>query len=134
MERECAECSGPFEAKRRTAKYCGGKCRVRATRRRANGGESPEPALLPTDVRGSLPIVEATRRELAAAGRVDSMLGQQALELAARMHSAVDTGSAIASLSRELRAVVSAALADAPVKADPLDELADRRRRKASGG
>lgn len=72
-------------------------------------------------------------RELEAAGRLETVLGQQAVKLAERMCSQFDTGSATASVSRELRAVMDAALAGAPKAADSLDELANRRKLKASG-
>ena len=78
--------------------------------------------------------MQAVRAELEAADRLETALGQQAVVLAGLMGSQFDTGAAKASLSRELRAVMDAALADAPKAADRLDELAERRRRKASGG
>ena len=89
-----------------------------------------EPAPSPDDVP---PLVAATRRELQAADRLDSVAGQQALKLAERMYGLFDTGSAIAALSRELRAAMAEALKDAPRAGDSLDELAERRRRKAAG-
>jgi hypothetical protein len=79
------------------------------------------------------PLVAAIRRELEGARRLDTALGRQAMRLAERMHSMMDTGSAVAALSRELRAVMAEALAGVPAKADGLDELAARRERKASG-
>lgn len=132
MTRSCESCGKPFEAKRSTAKYCRSGCRVRATRKRAS-----EPAevveLGPSEPAvDESPLVKAVRLELEAAGRLESSLGQQALELARHMASPFDTGSARASVSRELRAVMDAALADAPKAADALDELALRRRDKAS--
>jgi hypothetical protein len=78
-------------------------------------------------------LVAAIEAELEAAGRLDTALGRQALRLAQRMHSEFDTGSAIAALSRELRATMAEALKDATPVADPLDELAARRSRKAAG-
>jgi len=41
-----------------------------------------------------------------------------------------DTGSGTASLSKELRSVMAAALRDAPAAGDPIDELRARRDRK----
>jgi hypothetical protein len=76
--------------------------------------------------------VAAVRAELEAADRLGTALGQQALALAERMSSKFDTGSAVAAVSKELRAVMDAALANAATAADALDELSARRRAKAS--
>jgi hypothetical protein len=55
----------------------------------------------------------------------------QCVFLAERLSaSTFDTGSAVAAVSRELRATMTAALADVPVANDPLDELRARRDRK----
>ena len=59
------------------------------------------------------------------------MLGQVALLLAERMCE-FDTGSGTAALSKELRAVMVAAVQGAPAAADPVDELRARRDRKRS--
>lgn len=74
-------------------------------------------------------LVNAVRAELEAAGRLDSVLGQVALLLAARMCD-YDTGSGTATVSTELRSVMAAALRDAPAAGDPIDELRRRRDRK----
>ncbi|KQH75586.1 hypothetical protein AO501_25245 [Mycobacterium gordonae] len=84
------------------------------------------------------PLVAATKRELEAAGKLDSMLGQQALALAARM-SGADTVAGYASLSRELRTVMAAAIGTAPAappaagQGDEVDELRARRDAKRAG-
>jgi len=75
----------------------------------------------------------AVLAELVAAGRESSSLGVQALALAGRIDAGRDTGAAIASLSRELRATVEAALKGVAAKADGLDDLARRREKKAAG-
>ena len=128
MKVTCGNCGKPFEAQRATAKFCGGTCRQRANRRAANKPrpEPPPAAAIPPES-----LVDAVRRELDAAGRLEHPLGLQALMLAERMCSPFDTGSAVASVSKELRAVMDAALADAPKAADSLDELAHRREKKA---
>lgn len=74
-------------------------------------------------------LVEAVERSLAAADALETIAGQAALVLAARMGSPVETGSAVAALSRELSGLVAAAVRSAPVS-DPLDELRRRRDRK----
>lgn len=84
------------------------------------------------------PLVAATKRELETAGKLDSMLGQQALALAARM-SGADSVAGYASLSRELRTVMAAAIGTAPAappaagQGDEVDELRARRDAKRAG-
>ncbi len=81
-------------------------------------------------------LVEALRRELESAGRLETALGQQAVALAVKLASPFDTGSAMAAVSRELRAVREAALGGAGQDASPLsrarDELAARRSRRSA--
>jgi hypothetical protein len=124
MGRSCAGCGESIEQRHPSAKYCSDTCRQRGSRkgRQAASVDSAEP-----------PLVAAVRRELQAAGRLDGVLGQQAVELARQMASPFDTGSARASVSRELRAVMAEALADAPAADDALDELTQRRMRKTAG-
>lgn len=135
MIKTCAHCGTAFEARTARARYCGSTCRARASEKAKRDGATPAP--MPVAPVQSAPsaggLVDAVRRELEAAQRLDSFLGQQALGLAARIGAGSDTGSAVAALSKELRAVMDAALADAPKAADALDELSERRRRKASG-
>lgn len=63
------------------------------------------------------------------ADRLDTVLGQQALALAAQIVSPFQTGAGVASLSKELRAVMAEAMRGVAAAADPVDEL--RRRRDA---
>lgn len=125
MTRNCDACGKEFEAKRSTAKYCGGTCRQRGNRR--PNGVVPMPA---PDESG---LVGSIRAELERVGRLDTPLGQQAMALAERIGSPFDTGSAMAALSRELRAVMVEAMAGANVAASALDELRARRDRKRTG-
>jgi hypothetical protein len=76
-------------------------------------------------------LVGSVRSDLARAGLVTSPLGQQALMLAQRIVRDEDTGSALASLHKELRLVLGQAMAGAPSEeGDLLDELAARRERR----
>lgn len=131
MDVTCATCGNTFQARRSSAKYCGKTCQKRSERQSKPAMQAAPD--VPVVEFPALPVVEATKRELEAAGRLETALGQQALRLAKRMHSEFDTGSALASISRELRAVMAEALKGAAPVADPLDELAERRRRKAAG-
>lgn len=127
----CVVCTRPFQALRSSAKYCDATCRQRAKRAGGVASVAALPERPPGDAEPDL--VAATRRELVRAKREDSVLGQQALALALRLSTgAADTGSAVASLSKELRAVMGEAMAGIPAAPDALDELMERRRRKVS--
>jgi hypothetical protein len=137
MRVRCSVCGKPFEAQRPTAKYCGSTCRVRQSRK---AKPAPDPASETPVVTPIKPLetvedslVTAVKADLEAAGRLETALGRQALRLAERMGSAFDTGSAIAALSRELRAVMAEALSGGEKAGDSLDELAARRVKKAAG-
>jgi hypothetical protein len=120
----CAACGCDFEGKNSRAKYCGSTCRSRGNRAGTSVFDvSPRPAGL----------LDVTRRDLQAAGRLDTVLGQQAVELAARIVSPMTTGAAVGTLSKELRLVMGQALKGGVV-ANPLDELRARRDRKRNAG
>lgn len=129
--RNCDSCGKPYEAKRASSKFCGDTCRKRAQRDPAPPSAGDE--VVPHDTPPSGALLEAVRAELIEGERLDTALGAQALEIAARMSSPFETGSSIASLSRELRAVMNDALKNAKKVADPVDELRQRRDRKWAG-
>lgn len=125
MQRSCDSCGKPYEARRKTSRFCSDTCRMRNQRApKSREPVSPKPS--GTDLQS------VTERELAAVGRLETVLGQQAIELAGRISSSHETGAAIASLSKEFRAVMEAAMEGVGVAADPLDELRARRERKRS--
>lgn len=125
MKATCKECKESFEAQRSTAEYCGVTCRSRARRKRRSE---------PTGEESDLEL--QVRAELEGAGRLECFNGQLALQLARKM-SAVDA-TGVASLSKELRTVMDAALAganpapaDEPAEAAPeVDEVQKARRRR----
>jgi len=136
----CQECGSLFEAKRRGSLFCGVNCRKRSSLRdieaRKEGKIAPVSAISPPDTADSPPesaLVLSTRRELAEAGVEDTVNGQIALRLAQKLSQPGDTGSAMASLARQLSAAMAEALAGGAKKADALDELMERRLKKASG-
>lgn len=131
MEATCAACGRSFEAKRSTAKFCGVTCRSRVHRAGTAGTvvALPSPAQPRAQSSG---LVGAIERELEAADRLDTVLGQQAVELAGRIVSPASSGASVATLSKELRAVMAAAMEGVEVAADPLDELQRRRDAKYS--
>jgi hypothetical protein len=90
------------------------------------------PSPVPTPGHES-PLVRTTRQALEDAGVLDSVAGQQALLLATRMTSPHETGAAVASMSKQLQAVVAEALKSVKLR-DPLDELRLRRDAKRVAG
>ena len=128
MQRTCDHCGRPYTAKHPSSRFCGAVCRKRAHRR---GEVRPVASLGAIDANGAeSELVAAVRRELDTAGRLETVLGQQALILAGKIGSAHETGSAVASLSKEFRTVMDAALDRADLEVNPLDELRARRERK----
>lgn len=125
MQRNCDMCGRTFEAKRKDARYCGSTCRNNRAR---SGGRTPQ---IP-DSENSL--VAATTAELESAGKLNTILGQQALVLARRMGTEV-TG--VAALSKELSRVIAEALGKSKTSAvsesDGIDELRRRRDAKRAG-
>ena len=133
VQRLCASCGRPYEAKRASSRFCGPTCRQRASRALAAG--IPPRASTPDD--HPVPPSElerATIRELEAAGRLQTAFGQVAVELARRIGSRRETGAAVAALARELGATMTAALAGVADAADPLDEIRARRDLKRHAG
>lgn len=129
MQRNCNFCGKAYEAKRPTSKFCGSSCRGKNST--AGGRTLVEQAA--RRARPSGKLVATTERDLAAAGVLDSILGAAAVELARAIESEV-SGSARASMTRELRALVGEVLGSAEAAADPLDELAARRDAKRASG
>ena len=132
-------CGVEFETKRAAAKYCSDRCRKRA--QRSTGGKviafgTAQAPSGPAPVREPGPLEAAARAELEAVDRAGTLAGTVVLALARRVDAAgpLDTGSAFASLTKELRAALAAALEGVQKADDPIDELReqrDRRRRRA---
>lgn len=125
-------CGTEFTAKNPRARFCSDRCRKRPQRTgQVVSIETPKP-----DASNAGPIEAATAAELTEAGRLDTMLGQTCLALARRLDTpGVDTGSAVASVTRELRATMTDATrgvgkASAPQSLQ--DELAARRARQGA--
>ncbi len=141
----CERCGSQFQAFKATARFCSATCRVAAHRAAKSGGavvslESRRRAERVAAMSGDVHDIEsAVRAELGEAG-LDSVLGQQAILLARRLDSQIDpSGSAVASLSKQLTALVAEALGKTGGKdeSDPLTEIqrsaAEVRRRFARG-
>lgn len=132
-ERSCDGCSKRYEAKRPNSRFCSTACRVRMNR--AGGSARVVPIDRATEP-GDSSTVAAVRAEMEDLGKADSPDCAAALSLAARLdHPHRETGSSLASVSRELRAV----RAEARISAKPAGAIAglrlvlDRTRAGAGG-
>jgi hypothetical protein len=72
-------------------------------------------------------VVEATRRELEAAGRLDTALGRATLKLAAQLDAGHDTGSSSAALARQFAAMLADATRGSEAEVTELDRLRMKR-------
>lgn len=117
----CAACGESFTAQRSTARYCSETCKKRAQR-------------APVASDGVSGLLATIQDQLRAAGRLETVPGQQALEVARQMTAPRQSGSAVAALSKELRALMAEAMKGVAVVADPVDELRRRRDAKRSAG
>lgn len=122
----CDLCGTPYQAKR-ASRYCSPACRSQASAARVGRKVVPtEPVVVESSV------AAAVRAELQAVGRLDTVAGQAALTLAARVDAQAETGAALAALVKQLHATMATATADASESLDVLDEL--RARREARRG
>ncbi|AOE44281.1 hypothetical protein SEA_EYRE_1 [Gordonia phage Eyre] len=135
MTKTCESCGQPFEAARRTARFCGATCRKRASRaggpapRRERQEQSPAaPTATPATAAStdSDDLVSSLITELDACGERSTLVGQQAIAIARRIVSPVETGASVATLSRELRALMAQVRRKGET-ADVVDEVTERR-------
>lgn len=128
MQRSCDFCGMSYLARSRSSRFCSSTCRLRNHR-------SPVRAVSALPVHASPPggLVAAITAEFEQSGLLGTVLAQQALVLARRVESPLESGSGVASASKELRTVV-AALRACRVEDDPLDELRRRREWKVAAG
>ena len=121
----CEQCETSFQATRSTRKFCSNECRQRAKRTRNDP---------PPDMSG---LLDTVRSELVTLGKVDTVHGQQALIVAARMTSGKETGSAVTSLSQELTRLMAQARAGAASEEDEVTRarrIRDEKRHRAFPG
>jgi hypothetical protein len=134
--RTCAECGvsiPPQQGSARPRKYCV-TCRPPRNRKNPRVIDLPGRQESPADAEpDESPLVVSYRTVLEKADRLSTPEGAHVMHLAALFASGQHTAAGAASLSRELRAAMESALVDAPRQADALDELAERRTRKATG-
>lgn len=128
MMRACEQCGRQYEARHGLSKTCGDACR----KARSRGKPSSPDVIVQNDAPVMVGLVDSTVAALDAAGRLNSVAGQQALRIAQAM-TGRETGSSLASLSKELSAVMALALAGVPVAGDSIDELKVRREARRAG-
>ncbi|GAC1375745.1 MAG: hypothetical protein NVSMB4_04130 [Acidimicrobiales bacterium] len=136
MTRSCAQCGLNYDASRPNSTYCGDTCRKRAQRAQKVAGSLPTAPERPeTPLDASEPaLVAAVRRELSEADRLTTVAGQVALELAVRVANRREMGSAVASLSKQLREAMAEAMVNVVAEASPLDEIRARRDARRNAG
>ena len=119
-----AICAGCDKRPTGQSKWCSQACRKRTAR----AGGPKVVHLSAPDTSPNQPSCESTAsRELEAAGRLDTTLGQACLVLARRIDANADTGSALAGAVKQLEATMAAATRGAQVQRTALDELRARR-------
>lgn len=85
----------------------------------------------PVGVKRTGPLA-ATRRALDAIGKRETPAGEVALVLAGRLEDPDCPATAMAAMSKELRATLTELGRDAPAVNDPVDELRKRRAARRS--
>lgn len=141
MDRSCEVCSTPYRPTRSTAKYCSPRCKKRAADKRVADRLAAERADAqpgPAETSPSTALVDQVRAELEEAGRLNTVIGRQALLLASRLETNTnDTGGSAAAVSKELRAVMAEAMSGVHQAEDPVqqsqDELKKRREKRKHG-
>lgn len=155
FEKACEECGVTFVAQRATAKFHSATCRVRANRRPTKTGRAKFDAEAVTaDVVQLRPgqkakkaqqaeksaagsttpppqvdgvLVEQIRASLEKAGALETIAGASALLLARQMERGQESGSAVASMTKELSRLVVEAKAEAgPRQQDAADDVMAR--------
>lgn len=140
--KKCARKGCRRSVKSETALYCADpaceRARARARRQKADraarGEAPPAPPSEDSAGRPAGGVFAATLVELEKAGRVNTPAGQSALALATRIdHSAEDSGSSVAQLSKQHLAALEVAMRGADERDDSIDELRARREKRARG-
>lgn len=75
-------------------------------------------------------VTAAVRATLENIGKTDTALGASALVLAERLDREGTADTAVAAMTKELRATLAELTKDAPAKGDPVDELRQRREKR----
>ncbi len=130
MQRACDACKTLYTAKSPLSRYCGSRCAKRA-QRMGLSRSAAEPAVVAVVPSSTGAVEAAVRSALEAAGRLSTPLGEVALVLARRLDApGGESGSALASVAKQLTMTLATVTADAPPADDLLNELRARRDRK----
>ena len=135
FERTCECCGQRFQAKNRTARYCSGACRMRVHRGAPAGPAAvTEPVTTPAVVVKPTGLVDQVRKTLERFGGEHTVPGVNAVLLATQMEAGDESGSALASMSKTLSALMEAAKAEAlPQRKDSVDDVSERVLEKLGG-
>jgi len=132
MKRECQRCGRKFSCQRSSAKWCSDRCKMQN-----HFDPRPRSTQVVEIPVADHPLVIATRRELEAAGALNSPLAAAAIILAEVIADPATRGAGMAAASRELSKTMAAALGRKPTVArapDPVDELTVRRSQRQKRG
>jgi hypothetical protein len=132
MQRQCEECGRKYTARRSTSKYCTTKCRSQHYNYEQRRNQPPgDPAL------EDHPLLVAVRKELEAAGRLDSTEGMLVIGLARQMVDPSISNAALVAASKELSRVMAEMRGRKPTvvrSPSPPDELTVRRSERVKRG
>ena len=127
--RQCRQCASDFVALSPRARYCSDACRSRARYQRVKRAPTADLYGLPIPAESN-DLAGAVATELQAAGRAHTVAGVAALTIARRIDACPESSAGLATLTRELRACMAEALADAFIGSSLLDDLAEQRRQR----
>jgi hypothetical protein len=121
MNANCAKCGGPIGRQigpggRR--KYCPTCSPQRDRPERRKSKRTPLTLTTGQPQQAATTVLEATRNALTDAGVQDTSTGRCAQILAARIDAGDETATGLVALTKELRATLNAALAEAPHEED----------------
>jgi membrane-bound lytic murein transglycosylase B len=138
--RTCEQCGKSLEGRSPRTRFCDSACRGKAARQpakvgtakaKADAGEKPDdaPAKPTYDT-----LAEQLKESLTSAQALDTIAGMAALRIAQQIDRGGDTGSAVATLSKELsRLVAEAKIEAAPKIKDAADGILERAAEKMAG-
>ena len=130
MERACDSCRTLYTPRSPLSRYCGSRCAKRA-QRTGLSRSAAEPAVVAVVPSGAGAVEAAVSDALEVAGRLSAPLGEVALVLARRLDApGGESGSALASVAKQMALTLAAVTSDAPPADDLLNELRARRDRK----
>lgn len=133
--RTCEQCGAsipPQQGSARPRKFCV-KCRPPRNRPNPRVINLPKPPEPEVPVAPVVSLESTYREQLESAGRLDTPAGALVMHLATLFANGQHTAAGAAALSRELRAAMEVAVRGAGLQGDAVDELLERRRRKATG-